>query len=67
MGCWARDYYLTERKRLHNEELNCLYRSPTIIRVIEYRRLRWAEYVPRVGEGRGVLKILSVKLQGKDP
>jgi hypothetical protein len=46
-----------ERSKLHNEELNDLYSSPTIIRVIKSRRIRWAGNVARMGEGRGVYMI----------
>jgi hypothetical protein len=34
-----------KRRRLHNEELHSLYRSPNILRVIKSRRLRWAGHV----------------------
>ena len=37
-------------KRLHNEELNGLYSSPNIVRVIKSRRMRWAGHVARMGE-----------------
>jgi hypothetical protein len=40
-----------EWRRLHNEELNDLYSSPNIIRVIKSRRMRWAGHVARIGEG----------------
>jgi hypothetical protein len=36
-------------KRLHNEELHNLYSSPSIIRIIKSRRMRWAEHVARMG------------------
>jgi hypothetical protein len=36
---------------LHNEELNNLYFSPNIVRVIKSRRMRWAEHVARMGRG----------------
>jgi hypothetical protein len=39
-------------------ELNGLYSSPNIIRVIKSRRMRWAGYVARMGEGRGAYRIL---------
>ena len=42
-----------EWRRLHNEELNDLYSSPNIVRLIKSRRVRWAEYVARMGEERG--------------
>ena len=40
-----------ERKNLHNEELNDLYSSSNIVRVINSRRMRWAEDVARMGRG----------------
>jgi len=43
-----------ERRRLHNEELNYLYSSPNIVRVIKSRRMRWAGHVARMGDERGV-------------
>ena len=42
-----------EWRRLHNEELNDLYTSPSIVRVIKSRRMRWAGHVARMGEERG--------------
>ena len=48
-----------EWKRLHNEELHSLYRSPNIVRVIKSRRLRWAGHVARMEEGRSAFKILT--------
>ena len=41
-------------RRLHNEELNDLYSSPNIVRVIKSRSMRWAGHVARMGEERGV-------------
>jgi len=40
---------------LHNEELNDLYSSPNIVRVIKSRRMRWAGHVARMGEERGCI------------
>ena len=48
-----------EWRRLHNEELHSLYRSPNMVRVIKSRRLRWAGHVARMEEGRSAFKILS--------
>ena len=47
-----------EWRKLYNEELNDLYSSPTIVRVIKSRRMRWAGHVARVEGGRGVHNVL---------
>jgi len=49
-----RDEVTGEWRKLHNEELNDLYCSPNIVRVIQSRRMRWAGHVARIGEERGV-------------
>jgi hypothetical protein len=41
-----------EWRRFHNEELRDLYSSPSIIRIIKSRRMRWAGHVARMGEKR---------------
>ena len=46
-------------RRLHNEELHILYRSPNIVRAIKSRRLRRAGHVARMEEGRNALNILT--------
>jgi len=48
-----RDEVKGECRRLHNEELNDLYSSPNIVRVIKSRRMRWAGHVARKGVGEG--------------
>jgi len=53
--------------RLHNEELNYLYSSTNIVRVINSRRMRWAGHVARIGEERGVYRVLVGKTEGKTP
>ena len=54
-------------KKLHNKELNDLYFTPNIVRVIKSRRLRWAGHVTRMEEGRVVHKVLVGKPEGKNP
>ena len=54
-------------RRLHNEELRSLYRSPNITNVIKSRRLRWAGHVARMEEGRSAFKIVTDKPAGKRP
>ena len=48
-----RDEVTLEWRRLHNVELNDLYSSPNIVRVIKSRRMRWAGHVAQMGEERG--------------
>jgi hypothetical protein len=52
---------------LHNEELNDLYCSPNIVRVIKSRRMRWAGHVAHVGEEKGAYRVLVGKPEGKRP
>jgi hypothetical protein len=54
-------------RRLHNDELHSLYSSPNIVRVIKSRRMRWVGHVARVGEGRGVYRVLVGRPEGKRP
>ena len=56
-----------EWRRLPNEKLHSLCRSPNIVRVIKYRRLRWAAHVARMEEGRSAFKILTGKPTGDKP
>jgi hypothetical protein len=56
-----------EWRKLHNEELNDLYFSPTVVRVIKSRRIRWAGHVARMGVGRAVYRVSVGKPDGKRP
>ena len=60
-----RDEVTGEWRKLHNEELNDLYSSPNVVRVIKSRRMRWVGHVARVGEGRDVYRVLVGKPEGK--
>ena len=62
-----RDEVTGEWRRLHNEELNDLYCSPNIVRVIKSRRMRWAGHVVCMGEERGVYRFLVGKPEGRRP
>ena len=52
---------------MHNEELNDLYSSPNIVRVIKLRRMRWAGHVAHMSEKSGVYRVLLGKPEGKRP
>jgi len=56
-----------EWKKLHNEELRDLYPLPNIVGVVKSRRMRWAGYVARMGDGRDVHRVLVGKPEGKRP
>ena len=60
-----RDEVTGEWRRWHNEELNDLYSSPNIIRVIKSRRMRWAGHVARMGEERRAYRVLVGKPEWK--
>jgi hypothetical protein len=51
-----RDEATGKWRRLHNEELNDLYSSPNIIRVIKSRRMRWEGHVARIGGKKGCIQ-----------
>ena len=61
-----RDEVIGQWRKLHNEELNDLYCSPNIVRVIRSRRMRWVGYVACMGEKRGVYRVLVGKREGKN-
>ena len=56
-----------EWRKLHNEELNDLYSLPNIVQVVKSRRMRWTGHVARMGEDRGVHRVLVGKPEGKRP
>jgi hypothetical protein len=56
-----------EWRKLHNEKLNDLYPLPNNVRVVKSKRMRWAGNVVRMGEDRGVHRMLVEKPEGKRP
>jgi len=62
-----RDEVMGEWRRLHNEELNDLYSSPNIVQVIKSGRMRWAGHVMRMGDEKGVYRVLLGKPEGRRP
>ena len=56
-----RDKVTGEWRKLHTEELSDRYSLPNIVRVVKSRRMRWAGHVARMGEGRGVHRVLVGK------
>ena len=54
-------------KKLRNEELNDLYSSSNIVRVIKSKRIRWAGHVARMGEKKGICRVSVGKAEGKRP
>jgi hypothetical protein len=73
--CWVlrrifgpkRDEVTGEWRKLHHEELHDLYSSPSIIRIIKSRRMRWAGHVARMWEKRNAYRLLVGKPEGKRP
>jgi hypothetical protein len=62
-----RDGVMQRWIKLHNEELHNLYSSPSIIRMIKSRRMRWVGHVARMGEKRNVYRLLVGKPEGRRP
>jgi len=62
-----RDEVTGEWRRLHNAELNDLYSSTNIVRVIKSRIMRWVRHVARMGEEKGVYRVLVGKPEGRRP
>jgi hypothetical protein len=61
-----RDEMTGEWRKVHNEDLRDLYSSPSIIRIIKSRRMRWAVHVARLGEKRNAYRLLVGKPEGRD-
>jgi hypothetical protein len=61
------DEVTREWRKLQNEELNDLFSSPNIVRVVKSRRMRWVGHVARMGERRGVYRVLAWKSERKRP
>ena len=59
------DGVIREWTRLHDEDLNELYFTPNITRVIKSRKMEWSGHVARMGEGRGAYRVLVGKTEGK--
>ena len=62
-----RDEVTREWRKLYNDELNDLYSSRIIVRVIKWRRMRWAEHVARMAQRRDIYGGLVGKPEGKRP
>jgi hypothetical protein len=62
-----RDEVTGEWRKLHQEELNDLYSSLNIVRVIRSKRMRWAGHIAGMAEEREVYGVLMGKLEGKRP
>jgi hypothetical protein len=68
MWCFGpkRDELTGEWRKLHNEELHVLCSSPTIVRVMKSRRMRWAGHVARMGRGEMCTWFRWENLTGRD-
>jgi hypothetical protein len=62
-----KDEVTGEWRKLHDEELRDLYSSPSIIRIIKSKRMRWAGLVARMGKKRNAYRLLVGKPEGKRP
>jgi hypothetical protein len=61
-----RDEVTGEWRKLHNEDLRDLYSSPSIIRIIKPRRMRWAGHIARMGEKRNTHRLLWESQRKRD-
>jgi hypothetical protein len=62
-----RDEVTGEWRNLHNEELHDLYSSPSIIRIMKARKMRWTGPIARMGEKRNAYRLLVGKPEGRRP
>jgi len=62
-----RDEVTGEWRKLHTEELNDMYCSSNIVRVIKSRKMRWVGHVAHMGEGKGIYRVLVGEPEGKRP
>jgi hypothetical protein len=62
-----REEVTREWRKMYNEELRDLYSSPSIIRIIRSKRMRWADHVTRMEEKRNSYRLLLGKPEGKRP
>jgi hypothetical protein len=62
-----KDEVTGEWRKLHNEELRDLYSSPSIIRIIKSRRMKWVGHVARMGDKRNAYRLLVGKPEGNRP
>jgi hypothetical protein len=62
-----RDEVTGEWRKLQDEQLRDLYSSPSIIRIIKSRRMRWARHVARMGEKKNAYRLLVAKPEAKRP
>jgi hypothetical protein len=61
-----RDEVMGEWRKLLNEEIRDFYSSPSLIRIIKSRRMRWASHVARMGDKRNTYRLLVGKPEGKN-
>jgi hypothetical protein len=54
-------------RKFHDDAIHSLYSSPNIVRVVKSKRMRWTGQVVRMGEGRGVYRVLFRRPEGKRP
>ena len=62
-----RDEITREWRKLHNEQLNDLYSSPSVVRVIKSKRMRWAGHVAYIVARRDLYRVLVGKPEGRRP